>query len=58
MGKYDTWEERYLSLVPEKLSREDVRLLLDLWVEDPYRLQRTLRAFLSSSDDCTSEDQV
>ena len=49
MQEHDSWQERYLSLVPEKLTAEDVRLLLDLWVENPYRLQRALQAFVAHS---------
>ena len=49
MGERDSWQERYLSLVPEKLTAAEVRLLLDLWIEDPYRLQRALQAFVAHS---------
>jgi len=50
MAEHDSWQERYLALVPEKLTAADVRLLLDLWIENPYRLQRALQAFVARSN--------
>jgi len=47
MAEHDSWQERYLALVPEKLTAADVRVLLDLWIENPYRLQRALQAFVA-----------
>ena len=45
----DTWEERYLSLVPERLSAADARALLVLIREDPERFMGALQEFIDNS---------
>ena len=49
MAEHDSWQERYLSLVPEKLAVADVQLLLDLWHENAERLHWALEAFVVQS---------
>jgi hypothetical protein len=49
MQEHDSWQERYLSLVPEKLTAADVQLLLDLWHENAERLHWALEAFVVQS---------
>jgi hypothetical protein len=41
----DSWIERYLSVVPEKLTADDARVLIELMCEDPERLAQALQAF-------------
>ena len=49
MSEQDSWQERYLALVPERFTAEDVRQLLMLWREDAYRLERALEAYVLNS---------
>ena len=49
--KSDTWSERYLTLVPEKLSAADARVLLQLLREDHERLAEALVALAESDED-------
>ena len=46
---HDSWQERYLGLVPEKLTAADARVLLELMSEDQQRLARALQAFAEAS---------
>ena len=50
------WTERYLSVVPEKLSAEDVRVLLALIEEDGERFISALEAFVANSEDADHGD--
>jgi hypothetical protein len=45
----DSWEERYLSVVPEKLTAEDGRVLIQLMCEDPERLAKALQVFAAEA---------
>ena len=45
MSQGDSWAERYLSVVPEKLTAADARVLIELMCEDPERLAQALQAF-------------
>ena len=45
------WEERYLSVVPEKLSAADAEVLLDLVEEDPRRFVEALAEFAALSQE-------
>jgi hypothetical protein len=47
----DAWEERYLSVVPEKLTAEDARTLIELMREDPERFVAALQDFVHNSHD-------
>ena len=47
----DSWLERYLSVVPEKLTAADVRVLLALAEEDTHRLVQALTAFAESDEE-------
>jgi hypothetical protein len=47
----DAWEERYLAVVPEKLTAADARVLLDLIEEDPKRFVEALAEFASLSEE-------
>ena len=47
----DSWEERYLVLVPEKLTLADARALLGLLEEDPQRFVEALEGFASLSEE-------
>jgi hypothetical protein len=51
----DSWEERYLSVVPEKLTAADARVLIDLMCEDPERLAQALQAFAEEAADQRDE---
>ena len=53
MAEHDIWEERYLSLIPEKLTAYDVRVLLTLIRQDPERFMAALDEFVANS---ASED--
>jgi hypothetical protein len=46
-----TWEERYLSLIPERLSAEDAQVLLDLLREDQERFVAALQEFIENSSE-------
>ena len=50
MTKRDFWMERYLSVVPEKLTAQDVRVLLELAEEDTARLVEALTVFAESDE--------
>jgi len=54
----DTWQERYLSLAPEKLTAADARVLLVLIREDPERFMGALEEFMHNSEDLKPEDEV
>jgi hypothetical protein len=43
--KLDSWQERYLSVVPEKLTARDASIILDLIQEDTDRFVEALDAF-------------
>ena len=43
MPANDAWEQRYLAIVPEKLTPRDASILLDLIEEDPMRLVEVRR---------------
>ena len=45
MSQGDSWIERYLSVVPEKLTAADARVLIELMCEDPERLAQALQVF-------------
>ena len=45
MSQGDSWTERYLSVVPEKLTAADARVLIELMCEDPERLAQALHEF-------------
>jgi hypothetical protein len=49
MAKPDSWEERYLAVVPEKLTTADAKVLLDLIEEDPQRFVEALDEFAAMS---------
>jgi hypothetical protein len=51
MSKRDFWIERYLAVVPEKLTAQDVRILLELAEEDTARLVEALTAFAESDEE-------
>ena len=51
MPEPDSWEQRYLAVVPEKLTAEDARLLLDLIAESPERFIDALQEFIENSAD-------
>jgi hypothetical protein len=51
MQSYDTWEERYLSIIPEKLTAPDARVLLVLIREDPERFMAALEEFIDNNED-------
>jgi hypothetical protein len=44
----DSWIERYLDLVPEKLTASDARNLLDLWDENLQALRQALETLAAS----------
>ena len=55
--KLDTWEERYLSVVPERLTARDASTILDLIAEDTDRFVEALSAFaLCYEEDHREED--
>ncbi len=47
----DSWEQRYLAVVPEKLTAEDAKVLLDLITEAPERFIGALNEFIENSAD-------
>jgi hypothetical protein len=47
----DTWEERYLALIPEKLSWQDAQVLFDLIAEAPERFIGAIQDFIENSKD-------
>ena len=52
----DTWEGRYLAIIPEKLSAADARVLLILIREDPERFMAALDEFIDNSEDDLEEE--
>jgi hypothetical protein len=52
MPEQDSWEQRYLAVVPEKLTAEDARVLLDLIAEDTQRFVEALDEFAALSEVC------
>jgi hypothetical protein len=51
VSKPDTWQERYLALVPEKLTAADAKVLIELIEEDPQRFVEALEEFGALSDE-------
>jgi hypothetical protein len=47
----ESWSDRYLSLIPERLTAEDARVLLVLIREDPERFMAALEEFIENSED-------
>jgi hypothetical protein len=47
----DSWEQRYLAIVPEKLTARDASVLLDLIEEDAERFVEALAAFALSHEE-------
>jgi hypothetical protein len=45
----DAWEERYLAVVPEKLTAAEARVMLELIEEDPKRFVEALDEFAALS---------
>jgi hypothetical protein len=56
MSQGDTWSERYLSVVPEKLTAADAKVLIELMCEDPQRLAQALQALADEADEEVAED--
>ena len=52
----DDWEDRYLAVIPERLSAADARVVLDLIQEDPERFIAALREFIHNSEDREESD--
>ena len=46
-----SWEERYLALVPEKLTAADARALIELIEEDARRFGEALEEFAALSEE-------
>ena len=51
MTENDSWAQRYLAIVPEKLTARDASILLDLIEEDTDRFVETLSVFAETFDD-------
>ena len=49
-----TWEQRYLALVPEKLTAADARALIELIEEDAQRFVDALEEFAALSEEVCS----
>jgi hypothetical protein len=47
----DSWDERYLAVVREKLTAADARVLLELIEEDPKRFVEALAEFAALSEE-------
>ena len=47
----DSWEQRYLAVVPEKLTAADAKVLIDLIEEDPQRFVEALSEFAALSEE-------
>jgi hypothetical protein len=47
----DSWTERYLAVVPEKLTAADAKVLIELMCEDPQRLAQALQALADEAAD-------
>jgi hypothetical protein len=56
MTRSDSWEERYLAVVPEKLTAQDAAVLIELMCEDPQRLARALEELAASSVEALEGD--
>jgi hypothetical protein len=52
----DSWEQRYLSVVPEKLTAAEAQVLLDLIRENPEGFLGALQAFIKNSRDDLGEE--
>jgi hypothetical protein len=50
MAQPDSWQERYLAVVPEKLTAADAKVLLELIEEDPKRFVEALDEFAALSE--------
>jgi uncharacterized protein (DUF1778 family) len=55
MARPDSWQERYLAVVPEKLTAVDAKVLLQLIEEDPKRFMEALDEFAAASDGCAGD---
>jgi hypothetical protein len=53
VSQRDSWTERYLALIPEKLTAADAKVLIELMCEDPQRLAQALQAL---ADEATDEE--
>ena len=51
MPEHDSWEDRYLAVVPEKLTARDASILLDLIQEDTDRFVEALSALALTYED-------
>ena len=51
MTQHDASEERYLALVPEKLTAADAKVLLQLIEENPGRFLEALAEFAALSEE-------
>ena len=51
MTRNDSWQQRYLAVVPEKLSARDASVILDLIQEDTDRFVEALSAFALTYED-------
>ena len=51
MPEHDSWEDRYLAVIPERLTGEDAKVLLDLIREQPERFMGALEEFIANSAD-------
>ena len=51
MSQGDSWTERYLALIPEKLTAADAKILIELMCEDPERLAQALKALADEAAD-------
>ena len=51
MSENDSWEQRYLAIVPEKLTARDASVLLDLIEEDTDRFVEALSALALTFED-------
>ena len=56
MSQGDSWSERYLAVVPEKLTAEDAQILLDLIRESPEGFLAALQEFIENSRDDDGEE--
>ena len=51
MTRPDFWEERYLALVPEKLTAADAKELLELIRQNPEGFVTALETYIHASED-------
>ena len=56
MSRADSWTERYLSVVPERLTAEDAQILLDLIRESPEGFLAALQEFIVNSREDDGEE--